>query len=157
MANHRARREAAAAIKEFANYHLIRTTDLLTEEKAAIESIRTAVDALNRGYTLLDSMAYADPTIGLLLNMLRRNFEHVEAAVVACVTGSGASAEVIARAAYESSVNIIYILVGDRTKERLNKGLELGQGGMAICSVSTKRVYWAALMPTTVSQTLCRA
>jgi hypothetical protein len=32
-------------------------------------------------------------------------------------------------------------------KERLNKGLELAQGGMAICSVSTKRVYWAALMP----------
>jgi hypothetical protein len=32
-------------------------------------------------------------------------------------------------------------------RERLNKGWNSGQGGMAICSVSTKRVYWAALMP----------
>jgi hypothetical protein len=52
MSNHRARREAAAAIKEFANDHLIRTTDLPTEEKVAIETIRTAVHTLNKGYTL---------------------------------------------------------------------------------------------------------
>jgi hypothetical protein len=39
-------------------------------------------------------------------------------------------------------------LIGfNRLRERLNKGLELGQGGMAICSVSTKQVYWAVLMP----------
>jgi hypothetical protein len=60
MANHRARREAAETINEFADDHLIRTTDLLTEEKVAIESIRTAVDALNKGYTLLDSSAIYD-------------------------------------------------------------------------------------------------
>ena len=32
-------------------------------------------------------------------------------------------------------------------KERLNKSWNLGKGAMAICSVSRKRVYWAALMP----------
>jgi hypothetical protein len=59
---------------------------------------------LNEGYTQLDTKAYADPTIALLLNMLHRNFEHVEAAVVACVTGSGAAAEVIARAPFEGDI-----------------------------------------------------
>lgn len=47
MANHRARREAKATINEFADDHLIRPTDLQTEEKSAIESIsrRAARDA----------------------------------------------------------------------------------------------------------------
>ena len=46
--------------------------------------------------------------------MLHRNFEKVEAAVVAFVTGSGAAAEVVARASIELSINILYILAGDR-------------------------------------------
>jgi hypothetical protein len=91
-------------------------TSVLKEEIVAIESISIAFYSLNRGYTQLDDTAYGDPTIGVLLNMLHRNYEHAEAAVVAFVTGSGASAEVIARAALETSVNIMYILIGDRVK-----------------------------------------
>jgi hypothetical protein len=49
-----------------------------------------------------------------LLNLLQRNFEHVDASIVAFVSGCGSSAEIIARAAVEFSVNIIYILAGDR-------------------------------------------
>src|SRR5207237_411963 len=49
------------------------------------------------------------------LQQLHRNFEHAEACVAAFVSGCGSAAEVVARAAVESSVNIIYILGGDRT------------------------------------------
>jgi hypothetical protein len=44
--------------------------------------------------------------------MFHRNFELVEAGVVAFVTGSGAAAEITARAAVESSVNLAYIMTG---------------------------------------------
>jgi len=100
------RRAADAAIREFAERHLLKITDFLREERVAIESITIAFNALNKGYAHLGDAAYADPTVGLLLNMLHRNFEHAEAALVACVTGSGASAEVISRTAVETSTNL---------------------------------------------------
>ena len=46
--------------------------------------------------------------------MLDRAFEHAVGALVAYVTGCVASAEVVARVAIESSVNVMYILAGDR-------------------------------------------
>lgn len=48
--------------------------------------------------------------------MLHRNVEHADAAIVTFVSGCGSSAEVVARATVESSVNILYILAGDRTQ-----------------------------------------
>ena len=65
------------------------------------------------------AQAADDPAVALLLNMLDRNFEHAEASIVAFVSGCTASAEVVARAAVESSVNIIYILSGDRPSRLL--------------------------------------
>ncbi len=56
-----------------------------------------------------------DPAVGLLLNMLHRNCELVEAAIVAFVTGSGSASEVVSRASVESSTNIAFILTGDTT------------------------------------------
>ncbi len=61
-----------------------------------------------------ESYFLREPSIGFLLNMLARNFEHVEAAITAFVTGYGTSSEVVSRAAFESSVNILYILAGDK-------------------------------------------
>jgi hypothetical protein len=46
--------------------------------------------------------------------MLDRNFEYVEGSIAAFVTGSGSSAEVVARTAVESSVTVLVILAGDR-------------------------------------------
>ncbi|MBD2099593.1 hypothetical protein H6F94_01595 [Leptolyngbya sp. FACHB-261] len=55
-----------------------------------------------------------EPTWGLLLSMLDRTFEHAEASIVSYLTGSPASSEVISRTTVESSLNIMYILKGDR-------------------------------------------
>ena len=52
------------------------------------------------------------------MNMLDRTFEHVEGALSAYVTGSMASAEVIARTSVEAALNVRYILAGDKL-ERL--------------------------------------
>ncbi len=55
--------------------------------------------------------------------MLHRNFELVEAGIVAFITGCGASAEVTARAAVEFSVNLAYIVAGV-PKDRLRAYFE---------------------------------
>ncbi len=102
-------------VRDFAERHGLTVTDTLFRESIAIESGVIANASINRGYSALDRAALSDPAIGILLNLLHRNLENVEAAIVAFVTGSGAAAEVIARASTELSINILYILAGDRT------------------------------------------
>jgi Family of unknown function (DUF5677) len=106
-------------LREFAQRHHLRFTDLVSREKIAIQSTSVANILVNQGYTHLDTGGIADPAVGLLLNMLHRNCEHVDAAIVAFVSGCGSSAEVIARAAVEASVNILYILGGERVSRLL--------------------------------------
>ncbi len=106
-------------LKEFAERHELRLTDLVHREKIAIQSVSVANALVNQGYSQLDDVTLADPAVGLLLNLLHRNFEHADASIVAFVSGCGSSAEVIARASIESSVNIIYILAGDRVSRLL--------------------------------------
>jgi hypothetical protein len=102
-----------APIREFAERHHLTLTDVVRGEKVGITSISAALLLVNQGYARLDDGALSDPSVGLVLNLLHRNFEHAEAAILALVTGSGSSAEVVARASVESSVNILYILAGD--------------------------------------------
>lgn len=101
-------------IREFAERHHLMLTDFVRGEKVGIASSSAALLLINQGYAQLDDRALSDPSVGLLLNLLHRNFEHVEAAITAFVTGCGSSAEVVARASVESSVNILYILAGER-------------------------------------------
>ncbi|MGC1177621.1 MAG: DUF5677 domain-containing protein, partial [Methyloceanibacter sp.] len=101
-------------IREFAERHHLMLTDLVRGEKVGIASSSAALLLINQGYAQLDDRALSDPSVGLLLNLLHRNFEHVEAAITAFVTGCGSSAEVVARASVESSINILYILAGER-------------------------------------------
>jgi hypothetical protein len=81
---------------------------------------------VNQGYIQLDNDALAGPAVGLLLNLLHRNVEHAGAAIVTFVSGCGSSAEVVARATVESSVNILYILAG-HSRQRAEK-LDAGSG-----------------------------
>lgn len=101
-------------IREFAERHHLMLTDLVRGEKVGIASSSAALLLINQGYAQLDDRALSDPSVGLLLNLLHRNFEHVEAAITAFVTGCGSSAEVVARASVKSSINILYILAGER-------------------------------------------
>jgi len=103
-----------ALLREFAERHHLNAAELIERERVAIQATSLANIVLKRGYVQVDDRALADPAVGLLLNMLDRNFEHAEAGIVVFVSGCGSSAEVIARAAVESSLNIRYILAGDR-------------------------------------------
>jgi hypothetical protein len=62
---------------------------------------------VNAGYARLDDTAIADAANGL--HMRHRNFEFINAAIVAFIIGSRAAVEVIAQASEESSVNYAYI------------------------------------------------
>jgi hypothetical protein len=103
-------------VRQFAERRQLKFTDVLKREELAIRTTSIANILVNAAYAAQDDKNLADPAVGLLLNMLHRDFEHIEASIVAFVTGSGTSAEVIARAATESSVNILYIVAGDRVQ-----------------------------------------
>jgi Family of unknown function (DUF5677) len=102
-------------LRQFAKHHSLKFSEIVSREEGAIRSISIANILINDAY--IDPQyneVLLDPCSGLLLNMLHRNYELVAAAIVAFVTGSGASAEITARASVEASVNIAYILAGDR-------------------------------------------
>jgi hypothetical protein len=102
----------ATLLREFAARHHLDFTELIRLEAVAIRSTSAANVLVNEAYSSLDESRLADPAVGLLLNMLHRNFELVEAAVVCFVSGCGAAAEVSARASVEASINISYMLSG---------------------------------------------
>jgi hypothetical protein len=103
------------AIEEFIERHFILDTELIQRDRLAIYWTTVTNLLIHKSYSSLsDETFLAEPTIGLLLNMLDRTFEHVEGAIVAYDTGSMASSEVVARVATESAVNVMYILDRDR-------------------------------------------
>jgi Family of unknown function (DUF5677) len=61
----------------------------------------------------------AEPTIGIVEQLLDRAYEHVAASVVCFATKNGATAEIAARAAMEASTNVRNILAGDRNSRVL--------------------------------------
>jgi Family of unknown function (DUF5677) len=61
-----------------------------------------------------------EPTFGLLSQLTERTYEHAAASIVCFSTKSAATAEVAARVAIESSVNIRFILSGDRNSLALS-------------------------------------
>jgi hypothetical protein len=110
-------------LKDFAERHHLEMTDIPEHEHIAVRAAVSTNLLITAGYASLDDTALSDPAVGILLNMFHRNFELVEAGVVAFVTGSGAAAEVTARAAVESSVNLAYITAGV-PKDRLRAYFE---------------------------------
>src|SRR5262249_52548401 len=120
-------------------------------EETVVRAVASAHSLINAGYAGLDDTALSDPAIGIVLQMLHRNFELVEAGVVAFITGCGPSAEVTARAAVEFSVNLAYIVAGV-PKNRLrayfehyfqagDRRLKAWQGEIATLSESDARVH----------------
>jgi hypothetical protein len=69
---------------------------------------------LQLGYGSASSIHIDDPASGLLFNMLNRNFETVEGAIVSFLSGCGPTSELSSRAAIEFAVSITFILRGDR-------------------------------------------
>lgn len=110
--------DPVALCKQFVERHNILMTGIVQRELLAIYwTIRAKleIDAELRVHSskLLDE---AEPTWGLICSMLDRAFEHTEACIIAFIAGSPAASEVIARTVVESTLNVMYILTGDRNK-----------------------------------------
>jgi hypothetical protein len=85
----------------------------LIREVLPIGATSLANILVTAGYGSLGDDMLADPAVGLLLNMLHRNFSLADGAILAFAAECGQMAEVAARASVESSVNIAYIVLGN--------------------------------------------
>jgi len=102
------------AVEQFNERHFEIFDELVKRDRLAIYWAMMSNTVIHDGYVALDEVLMSEPTLGPLLNMLDRTFEHAEGALVSCAAGCMASAEVVARAAIESSVNVMYTLDGDK-------------------------------------------
>lgn len=101
-------------LDDFNKRHNILLTDLVQHEISGIYwTVRAKYEIDSALSSCVDTLM-TEPTWGLLLSMLDKVFKHVEGSLVAFITGSPASAEVIARTVVESAVNLMYILDDDR-------------------------------------------
>ena len=106
--------------REFAHRHNLLDTQLVKRDLLAIywtTRTKLEIDANLGAHT--EEFDHLDPLWALLRSMLNRIFGHVEGAIVAYVTGSTASSEVISRTAIESAINLLYILVDERKGNRI--------------------------------------
>ena len=103
----------------FLDRHGLAASDIVDREEIAICSSFVAHVSVDLEYSRLPDERYQDPAIGVILNLLHRNFELVEASTVAFVTGSGAASEVVSRASVEASANVAYMLSGNATGRML--------------------------------------
>lgn len=99
--------------EDFAKRHNLLLTGLFQREKPAIYWTIRAKLAVDSALSSKDEALNNEPSWGLLLSMLDKTFEHVEGSIIAFITGSPASSEVIARTIVESAINIMYILDND--------------------------------------------
>jgi hypothetical protein len=85
-----------------------------------VRSVRDARDASRDALrSAPEEKLITEPTSGFLDHLLERAYEHVAASVVCFATANVATAEVAARAATETSVNIRYMLAGERNSRFL--------------------------------------
>lgn len=97
----------------FLAQHSLRGSPAIEGERNVIHWSREAVAAVNGAYAQLPEPQFSRwPAVGLLLNLLRRVFEHLDAAIVSFTTASATSSEGLSRAAVELAVSIRYILAG---------------------------------------------
>lgn len=98
-------------LERFATRHSIHVETLPELERQAVRCTLRCLDALDADYAALsEAVLTSDKAVGVLWQLLSRCGEHVEAAITALATASGASPELIARAAVESAATIRFIL-----------------------------------------------
>lgn len=104
------------AVRDFIKDHNLIPDPLVKNEVVAVYWIRKTFVAVQEDLRSKaeELQSSEEMTWGILLNMLDRIFEYAEAAIVAFVSGSGSSSEVISRTAVDLSVNLQYILIRDR-------------------------------------------
>lgn len=103
-------------IKQFERHHGIKIPTWWVNGKPIIRSI------INARHELLECMAGApvvtinsEPSLGIIYQLSERAAEQLFGAVVCFAAKSAPSAELSARACLENSVNVMFMLKGDRT------------------------------------------
>src|SRR5260370_20069131 len=80
-------------VKEFTDRHHIQVGEYVAREVLPIRASSLANILVTSSYASLGEEVLADPAVGLLLNMLHRNFSLADGAIVAFATGCGGPAE----------------------------------------------------------------
>ena len=98
-------------LERFSKQHSVVLDSLPEAERLGIYYTLRCQDAIDAGLAALTAdVLSSDAVVGVARQLLARCAEHVEGALAAFATSSGASAELIARVAIESSVTIRFIL-----------------------------------------------
>lgn len=98
-------------LERFSRQHSVVLDALPEAERLGIYYTLRCQDALDAGLASLSAdVLSSDVVVGVARQLLARCAEHVEGALAAFATSSGASAELIARVAIESVVTIRFIL-----------------------------------------------
>lgn len=93
--------QAEELVSAFAERHRIQTGAHLAREVLPIRAVARANILVTGGYASLGDDMLAVPAVGLLLNMIHRNFSLADGAILAFATECGQVAEVAARASVE--------------------------------------------------------
>jgi len=110
----------SAVVAGFLERHTLTPNDIVPRVEPAVYWTDVTLLLLQSSFASANAALLNDPTSGLLLNMLNRNFEAVDGAVLAFVTGCGPTSELSSRASIEFSASIAYILLGDRRRRLLS-------------------------------------
>lgn len=107
-------------VRAFEEYHRVDIPDWWDRGRTLVRSVQDARAAsANVLASASEEKLIAEPTIGFLDHLLDRAYEHIAASVVCFATGNAATAEVAACAVMETSVNVRYMLAGDRNSRFL--------------------------------------
>ncbi|CAB3739485.1 hypothetical protein R8871_06501 [Paraburkholderia graminis C4D1M] len=113
----------------------------LSEAAPLIEAI---YDAQSEAYTAVWGIDWDTPAVGFraqtLFNLLSRTYEHVQAMLVASVTGSPASSEVLGRTVIEGAINVTYLAA------RGNPGMLLNFLHSWVSEHNKKLIDWRQLI-----------
>lgn len=108
-------------ITQFENYHAIAMPTWWPRGREMLHALLASRDATRDVLaTTPQSTLQTEPTFGLLFQLAERAYEHVAASLICFATKNAATAEVATRAAIEISVNIRFILSGDRNSLALS-------------------------------------
>jgi hypothetical protein len=102
-------------VAEFEEYHSVRVPEWWPQGRDLLSALLLGRHASQTGLASAPpKVLETEPTFGVLCQLTERAYEHVAASVVCFLTKNAATAEVAARVAIESTVNIRFIMSGDR-------------------------------------------
>jgi hypothetical protein len=107
-----------ALVKEFARKHGITPGMIIDRQTEAVHSLESSQRAVARSLPRHQQRLIDERTWGLVASMLDRAHDYAAAGLVLVAVGHTVSAEIVARTTAEASINVLYVLEGNRA-ERL--------------------------------------